>query len=77
MAKKTRISNSDLTGLFYERIRASPGCPVGIHLAILPNKTYGWTALMAPAQRDRFPMFAKRFDALLAELRETYELARD
>jgi hypothetical protein len=75
VAKKTKISNGDLTALFYERIRASSGCPVGIHLAIVPNKTYGWTALMNPTQRDKHPVFAKRFDALLAELRETYDLA--
>jgi hypothetical protein len=31
VAKKTKISNGDLTALFYERIRASSGCPVGIH----------------------------------------------
>jgi len=46
------------------------GCPVGLHLAILPNRTHGWTALMAPTQRDKFPNFAKRFDVLLAHLRE-------
>jgi hypothetical protein len=33
------------------------------------------TALMNPTQRDKHPVFAKRFDALLAELRETYDLA--
>jgi hypothetical protein len=30
---------------------------------------------MNPTQRDKHPVFAKRFDALLAELRETYDLA--
>ena len=75
MTKKTKVSNADLTAIFYERIRETPGCPVGIHLAIIPNKTYGWTALMSPAQRDKYPTFAKRFDALLAQLRRTYDLA--
>jgi hypothetical protein len=74
---KIRLSNADLTAIFYERIRESSGCPQGISVAIIPNKSHGWTALMSPAQRNGYPMFGKRFDTILQQLRKTYDLPSD
>ena len=77
LVTKTRLSNPDLTAIFYERIRESPGCPEGISVAIIPAGRWGWTALMNAGQRRRHPLCAKRFDAVLNELRANYDLARD
>ncbi len=74
---KIRLSNADLTAIFYERIRESSEHPQGISVAIIPSRSHGWTALMSPTQRTRHPLFAKRFDTMLQQLRESYDLARD
>jgi len=74
---KTKISNADLTAIFYERIARSPDCPLGIQLAIIPVEPSGWTARMNTGQRSRHPLCAKRFDMVLKQLRATYDLARD
>jgi hypothetical protein len=74
---RTKVSNSHLANIFYERLRVMPGCPMNISLAITSSDTYGWTALMSPAQRFNNPMFGKRFDALLTELRAKYDLASE
>ena len=76
MTKKIKLSNGDLAALFLERVRELPGCPAGISLAVVPHESYGWTAIMSPAQRIRYPLFGKRFDNLLTELRKQYDLAR-
>jgi hypothetical protein len=77
VARKTKISNGDLTALFYERIREDPGCPPGINLAIVPVAPSGWTALTTSRPRTKNPLCAERFEAVLAELRKTYDLAKD
>jgi hypothetical protein len=77
VAKKTKISNGDLTALFHERLKQSPECPDGIKIAIIPDERLGWTALMGPTQRTRHPLCAKRVEAIQKQLRATYELARD
>ena len=78
MAKKIKISNGDLTALFYERIRASDGgSEQAIGLAIAPVQPSGWTALIMPSQRKKHPQLAKRVEAIQKQLRATYVLARD
>jgi hypothetical protein len=74
---KRALSNSELAALFYDRLKEIPGCPVRVTLAVTPSKTYGWTALMSPAERAQHPMFAKRFDDLLTNMRTKYKLAGD
>jgi len=74
---KTKLANADLLAIFYEELKQLPDCPTGISLAIVPNRALGWTAIMSPAQRSKFPLFGKRFDELLTHLRKRYDLARD
>jgi hypothetical protein len=72
---RTKVSNSDLANIFYEKLSVIPGCPMNLSFAITSSDTHGWTALMSPVQRFKNPMFGKRFDALLTELRANYDLA--
>jgi hypothetical protein len=77
MPKKTKISNGDLTALFSERIRETPHCPVGMSVAIVPDKRSGWTAMMNKVQRNRYPECAKRVEAIQKQLRAIHDLAED
>ena len=77
MAKKARISNGDLTAIFYERLRQASDCPLGTHVAIIPVGRSGWTALMSAIQRTQRPACAKRVEEIERQLRAIYELARD
>ena len=77
MAKKTKLSNGDLAAKFYDRLKGIAGCPLSVSLAIAPSKTHGWTALLSPAERKRKPISGQRFDRLVEQLRQEYDLAND
>jgi hypothetical protein len=77
VAKKIKLSNSDLASKFYERLKDIAGCPSSVSLAITPSETHGWTALLSPAARKRKPAFAQRFDGLVSQCRQEYDLADD
>jgi hypothetical protein len=77
VAKKMKLSNGDLAAKLYDRLKETLGCPRSISLAIAPDKTHGWIALLSPTERRRNPVFAERFDELIRILRAMYDLARD
>jgi hypothetical protein len=77
VAKKPKLSNGDLAAKLYERLQGITGCPSSLTLAITPSQAHGWTALLSPAQRKRHPTFAQRFDRLVAQFRQEYDLAKD
>jgi hypothetical protein len=77
VAKKTKLSNSDLAAKFYGRLKDIAGCPSSVSLAIVPSEIHGWTAILSPAARKRNPIFAQRFDRLTSQFREEYDLAKD
>jgi hypothetical protein len=77
VAKKTKLSNSDLAAKFYELRKDIAGCPSSVSLAIVPSEIHGWTAILSPAARKRNPIFAQRFDRLTSQFREEYDLAKD
>jgi hypothetical protein len=77
VAKRTKLSNSDLAAKFYERLKDIAGCPSSVSLAIVPSEIHGWTAILSPPARKRNPIFAQRFDRLASQFREEYDLAKD
>jgi hypothetical protein len=77
VAKKIKISNGDLTAIFYEEIKQAPDCPTGIHVAIVPAERPGWRVLMSPAQRKKYPACVKRIEVIEKQLRAVYDLAGD
>ena len=78
MAKKTKISNGELTAIFHERITGSPDWPQqGISIAIVPSEPHGWTVLMSARQQKQHPDCSKRIEAIQKQLRAIYVLARD
>jgi hypothetical protein len=61
VTKKTKVSNGDLTALFYERMRDAPGFPQqDISIAIVPSEPHGWTALISARQRKQKPRLGER-----------------
>jgi hypothetical protein len=77
VTKKTKLSNGDLAAKLYARLKDTAGCPLSISLAIAPSKAHGWTALLSPAERKRNPIFGQRFDRLVTQFRQEYDLAKD
>jgi hypothetical protein len=77
VTKKTKLSNGDLAAKFHERLKGIAGCPSSVSLAVVPSELHGWTALLSTAARKRNPAFAKRFDRLVSQFRQEYDLAKD
>jgi hypothetical protein len=75
VAKKT-ISNGDLAALFTERLKSFAGCPVGVTIAIVPGPD-GWQAVTSHHTRTKFPLCARRVQAIQKQLRKIYNLAKD
>jgi hypothetical protein len=76
VAKKKTISNGDLTALFTERLKSFAGCPVGVTIAIVPRPG-GWQAMTSYHTRTKFPLCAKRVEAIQKQLAKIYDLAKD
>jgi hypothetical protein len=76
---KTKISNTDLTALFAERLKRFSECPDGIMIAIVPSNASeaGWSAVVNSAQRMQHPRCARRIQIVENQLREIYVLAKD
>jgi hypothetical protein len=70
---KTRISNGELTPLFFDQTRQSSDCPPGMHVAIVPTRS-GWTAVMSANDRRKHPKAAKRVAAIQKSLSDKYTL---
>jgi hypothetical protein len=77
VTKKTKLSNGDLAATLHARLKETAGCPLSVSFAVVPSKVHGWFAILSPAQRKRNPIFARRFDRLVAQLRQEYDLAKD
>jgi hypothetical protein len=79
MMSKTKISSTDLTALFAERLKRFFECPDGVIIAIVPSKASasGWSAVINSAQRTRHPRCARRIQMVEKQLREIYVLAKD
>jgi hypothetical protein len=79
MMSKTKISSTDLTALFAERLKRFSECPDGVIIAIVPSKASasGWSAVINSAQRTRHPRCASRIQMVEKQLREIYVLAKD
>jgi hypothetical protein len=75
VAKKT-ISNGDLAALFTERLKSFADCPVGVTIAIVPRPG-GWQAITSHHTRTKFPLCAKRVEAIQKQLGKIYNLAKD
>lgn len=74
---KTKISNGDLTALFWERLKQSSDCPLGVSVAIIPLERSGWRALIPHLHRRKYPACAKRVEAIEKQLKAAYNLAED
>jgi hypothetical protein len=71
---KIKIENSELEGIFYERMKAS-GFPANrISIAIVPSQPKGWTVLISPRQRKINPAAVKEVEKLQKKLRAAYDL---
>lgn len=72
---KKRISSTDLSWQFFERMRDNAVFQKGVSVAVVPDDKLGWRAVLrgrkmsAPAQR--------RFKAIEKQLRETFALSKD
>jgi hypothetical protein len=75
VAKKT-ISNGDLAALFTERLKSFADCPTGVTIAIVPAPD-GWQAVTSHHTRTKFPLCARRVEAIQKQLRKIYNLAKD
>jgi hypothetical protein len=73
---RTKISNTDLTWIFYERLKAFEGCPPGIPIAIVPTESHvsRWSATTSASLLAKHPQCAKRVGAIQKQLREIYVL---
>jgi hypothetical protein len=76
---KTRISSTDLTALFVERLKQFSECPAGILIAIVPSDATksGWSVVMNSGQRRRHSLCVKRIEKIEKQLRRIYVLAKD
>jgi hypothetical protein len=76
---KTRISSTDLTALFVERMKRFSECPAGILIAIVPSdaKESGWSVVMNAGQRRHHQPCVRRIQMIEKQLRRIYVLAKD
>jgi len=71
---KVLISNSELTEIFWRKMRSYPECAQGVPIAIVPDDRSGWKALTAPYVVNRYPRCAERVEEAQNELRKIYGL---
>jgi hypothetical protein len=74
---KTKISSTDLTWIFYEKLRAVDECPEGLPIAIMPDQEVGWRAVLNPKDVSRHSLCARRVRAIQKQLQEIYVLEKD
>jgi hypothetical protein len=71
---KVLLSNSELTKIFWRKLRTYPECSHGFQIAIVPDDRSGWKALTAPYVVNRYPKCARRVEEAQTELRKIYGL---
>jgi hypothetical protein len=74
---KTTISNTDLTWIFYEKLKAFDECPSGLPIAITHDSKFGWRAITNPKHFDRHLLCTRRIQTIQKQLREIYVLEKD
>jgi hypothetical protein len=73
---KTKISSTELSWIFQEKLSAFNDFPASISIAIVPSEG-GWTAVMSPRIRKSFPDCIRRIEKIQKQLRQAYILAND
>jgi hypothetical protein len=73
---KVKISNTELSWIFQEKLATFGDCPASIPIAIVPSKG-GWTAVTSSRVRKGFPDCVKRIEQIQKQLRQLYILAND
>ena len=74
---KTKISNSDLTWIFAERLKEFEECPPRMSFAIVPDAKAGWSAIASRGWRAENPLCQRRIETVQRQLRRVYRLADD
>jgi hypothetical protein len=70
-----RISSTDLSWEFFDRMRDAGVFRKGVTVAVLPDEELGWRAVIGGLGRKMTPPARKRFKELETELRATYSLS--
>ena len=73
---KTKISSTDLSWVFREKMASFDECAPTVSIAIVPSED-GWTAVTNAWARSRHPLCAKRIKQIQNQLRKVYVLATD
>jgi hypothetical protein len=76
MAKK-HVSADELVWLFSEELNKTGKFPVGISIAIVPDRAANWTAITGARYRAMSPDLARRFAQVQERLRAIYQLKND
>jgi hypothetical protein len=71
---KALVSNSELTEIFWRKLRTYRECSHGFPIAIVPDGRSGWKALTAPYVVNRYPRCAERVEETQNALRKIYDL---
>ena len=77
--KKRTVSNSELTAIFFRKMRAYSDCPyTGTPIAIVPaGRRTAWKVVTAPYVINRYPKCAKCVQEVEKELQKIYGLERE
>jgi hypothetical protein len=73
---KTRVSSTELSWIFRERLSSFDDCSPSMAIAIVPSAA-GWTALTAARDRASRPDCVKRIEQIQKQLRGVYALSND
>ena len=73
---KIKVSASDLTWIFSERLRTFAVRATTVSIAIVPTKD-GWRALVNAHTRSAFPDCVRRVEQIERHLRKIYVLTED
>jgi len=77
MAKK-RVSSVELTWIIVEKLKEDGSFQKGLSVAVIPDPSSGWRAVVESRARRRMsPRALRRFEALQKELQELYSLSAD
>jgi hypothetical protein len=69
-----RISSTDLSWEFFERMRDAGVFRKGVSVAVVPDEELGWRAVVEGRGRKMSAPAAKRFKEIEAQLRATFSL---
>jgi hypothetical protein len=72
---KKRISSTDLSWIFVEKMKESSACGSALPVAIVRNGS-SWVAVTDKTLLKRFPKCAEEIERIQGELRRVYQLRR-